>query len=259
MRQIISTITPEQYALIAARVEGALVVQGGPGTGKTAVGLHRAAWLLYADPALARAGVLIVGPNKTFIAYIAQVLPALGEQSVEQRPIDSLVSVRPLARAEEEERATLLGSGRWRCCSNGSCGGGSGRRPSRSRMTVARVALEIGPDEVGELLDEARASRRTYQAGRERFRDRLADRLATRGARGLARSRVTGGGRLRGAAVEGVAEARDGGLAAPDARAARRGAVQEPQAAHRGGGRPAHGGGDRPPARVDPARQERRR
>ena len=63
MRQIISTITPEQYELIARRDGGALVVQGGPGTGKTAVGLHRAAWLLYADPALARAGVLVVGPE----------------------------------------------------------------------------------------------------------------------------------------------------------------------------------------------------
>src|SRR5918992_160319 len=112
MRQIISTITPEQYALITERVDGALVVQGGPGTGKTAVGLHRAAWLLYADPALARAGVLVVGPNRTFIAYISQVLPALGEQSVEQRPIDALVSRRPWATGESEERATLLGSGR---------------------------------------------------------------------------------------------------------------------------------------------------
>ena len=75
MRQIISTITPEQYELIAETVEGPLVIQGGPGTGKTAVGLHRAAWLLYADPALQRSGVLVVGPNEVFIAYISQVLP----------------------------------------------------------------------------------------------------------------------------------------------------------------------------------------
>ncbi len=180
MRQIISTITPEQYELIAARVEGALVVQGGPGTGKTAVGLHRAAWLIYADPALARAGVLIVGPNKTFIAYIAQVLPSLGEQSIEQRPIDALVSVRPLARAEEEERATLLGSGRMAVLLERLLWERVGPPAEPVRMTVARVPLEIGPAEVGELIDDARASRRTYQAGRERFRDRLADRLATR-------------------------------------------------------------------------------
>src|SRR5829696_3950806 len=66
MRQIISTITPEQYALITGPPDGALVVQGGPGTGKTAVGLHRAAWLLYADAQLAREGVLVVGPNRVF-------------------------------------------------------------------------------------------------------------------------------------------------------------------------------------------------
>ena len=112
MRQIISTITPEQYDLIARRDGGALVVQGGPGTGKTAVGLHRAAWLLYADPALARAGVLVVGPSRTFIAYIAQVLPSLGEQSVEQRPIDALVSARPRRAPEPEHMTPLLGSGR---------------------------------------------------------------------------------------------------------------------------------------------------
>jgi hypothetical protein len=187
MRQIISTITPEQYALITERADGALVVQGGPGTGKTAVGLHRAAWLLYADPALARAGVLIVGPNKTFIAYISQVLPSLGEQSVEQRPIDSLVSVRPLARAEEEERATLLGSGRMAVLLEHLLWERVGPPAAPVTMTVARVDLEVTPDEVGEILDEARASRRTYQAGRERFRDRLADRLATRV---LERSRV---------------------------------------------------------------------
>ena len=112
MRQIISTITPEQYALITGPPDGALVVQGGPGTGKTAVGLHRAAWLLYADPQLAREGVLVVGPNRVFIAYISQVLPSLGEQSVDQRPIDALVSRRRWDGEDSDERATLLGSGR---------------------------------------------------------------------------------------------------------------------------------------------------
>ncbi|MBV9940944.1 MAG: AAA family ATPase [Solirubrobacterales bacterium] len=83
MRQIIATITPEQYDTIKEDPVPALVVQGGPGTGKTAVGLHRAAWLLYAHPTLRAAGVLVVGPNRTFIRYIGQVLPSLGEQSVE--------------------------------------------------------------------------------------------------------------------------------------------------------------------------------
>ena len=112
MRQIISTITPDQYSLISRDVEGALVIQGGPGTGKTAVGLHRAAWLLYTNPELGRAGVLVVGPNETFIRYIEQVLPALGEGGVEQRPIGSLVSKPHGEIDESRELATLKGSAR---------------------------------------------------------------------------------------------------------------------------------------------------
>ena len=112
MRQIISTITPDQYELICARGRGALVIQGGPGTGKTAVGLHRAAWLLYTNPELGRAGVLVVGPNETFIRYIEQVLPALGEGGVEQRPIGSLVTEPHGEIDETRELATLKGSAR---------------------------------------------------------------------------------------------------------------------------------------------------
>ena len=154
-------------------------MQGGPGTGKTAVGLHRAAWLLYADPALARAGVLVVGPNRTFIAYISQVLPSLGEQSVEQRSIDALVSRRPWATGESEERATLLGSGRMAVLMARLLWERVGPPDERVELVVGRQAVGTAPDEVAELIAEARAARRTYQGGRERFRDRLADRLAT--------------------------------------------------------------------------------
>lgn len=80
MRDIVETIQAEQDAVIRAPLEGALVVQGGPGTGKTAVALHRAAYLLYAHrDRLQRAGVLVIGPNPIFLRYIAQVLPSLGE------------------------------------------------------------------------------------------------------------------------------------------------------------------------------------
>ena len=107
------------------RREGALVIQGGPGTGKTAVGLHRAAWLLYADPELTRAGVLVVGPNETFIRYIEQVLPALGEGGVEQRPIGSLIAQAarrgrrdPRTRDAEGQRADR-GRAASGCCGTG--------------------------------------------------------------------------------------------------------------------------------------------
>jgi DNA helicase IV len=91
MLDIVATIQPEQDEVIRAPVEGILAVQGGPGSGKTAVGLHRAAFLLYADDAMARANILVVGPNRTFLRYIAQVLPSLGEDAVVQTTLADLV------------------------------------------------------------------------------------------------------------------------------------------------------------------------
>ncbi len=83
MADIVETIQAEQDVIIRAPMQGALVVQGGPGTGKTAVALHRAAYLLYTyRRQLEKRGVLVVGPNATFLRYIGQVLPSLGETSV---------------------------------------------------------------------------------------------------------------------------------------------------------------------------------
>src|SRR6476659_1193616 len=92
MRDIVATIQADQYRLITHDPNGTLVIQGGPGTGKTAVGLHRASWLLYtAREDLQHRGVLVVGPNRTFMEYVSHVLPALGEDSVEQRAVSELV------------------------------------------------------------------------------------------------------------------------------------------------------------------------
>src|SRR5436190_21591739 len=90
MRDIVATIQSDQYRLITAEPDGALVVQGGPGTGKTAVGLHRASWLLYTHREQLRR-VLVVGPNPTFMDYVSHVLPTLGEEAVEQRAVTELV------------------------------------------------------------------------------------------------------------------------------------------------------------------------
>jgi DNA helicase IV len=90
MRDIVATIQSDQYRLITAEPDGALVVQGGPGTGKTAVGLHRASWLLYTHREQLRR-VLVVGPNPTFMEYVSHVLPALGEEAVEQRAVSELL------------------------------------------------------------------------------------------------------------------------------------------------------------------------
>src|SRR6266508_2820232 len=97
MRDIVATIQADQYGLITREPKGLFVIQGGPGTGKTAVGLHRAAWLLYNHrDLLERRRVLIVGPNPAFMGYISKVLPRLGESAVVQLPITGFpTGVRP--------------------------------------------------------------------------------------------------------------------------------------------------------------------
>jgi DNA helicase IV len=95
MREIVATIQAEQDIIIRAPIESCVIVQGGPGTGKTAVGLHRVAFLLFEQRAkLAREGVLVVGPNRVFLDYIGNVLPSLGEQSVDQRTLADILQPR---------------------------------------------------------------------------------------------------------------------------------------------------------------------
>jgi len=104
MRDIVATIQPEQDVLVRADVTTTVCVQGAPGTGKTAVGLHRAAWLLYAHrDRLTRQGVLVVGPNHAFLSHIAAVLPALGEVAVEQSTVEDLVT-----RAADGRKAVVV-------------------------------------------------------------------------------------------------------------------------------------------------------
>ena len=112
MRDIVATIQGEQDTIIRAPLETCLVVQGGPGTGKTAVGLHRAAFLLYEHRArLARGGVLVVGPNPVFLRYISQVLPSLGETSATQTTVDGLLGAA-VPRRRRRLRRGRRGEGR---------------------------------------------------------------------------------------------------------------------------------------------------
>jgi DNA helicase IV len=106
MRDIVATIQSDQYRLITAEPDGALVVQGGPGTGKTAVGLHRASWLLFTHREQLRR-VLVVGPNPTFMDYVSHVLPALGEESVEQRAVSELLDGIVVGREDAVDVAQL--------------------------------------------------------------------------------------------------------------------------------------------------------
>ncbi|MFB9838446.1 HelD family protein, partial [Actinoallomurus acaciae] len=109
MRDIVETLQAEQDEIIRSGPRGMLVVQGGPGTGKTAVALHRAAYLLYTHRRLAERGVLVVGPNATFLRYIGQVLPGLGETNVLLSTVGGLFPGVMADRAEPPATAEVKG------------------------------------------------------------------------------------------------------------------------------------------------------
>jgi DNA helicase IV len=112
MRDVLGTIQADQDAIIRAGSAGTLVVDGGPGTGKTVVALHRTAYLLYADPRLGhrRGGVLFVGPHQPYLAYVADVLPSLGEEGVQTCTLRDLVAEGAAAGAETDPEAARLKS-----------------------------------------------------------------------------------------------------------------------------------------------------
>ncbi|MYX45057.1 AAA family ATPase [Streptomyces sp. SID89] len=113
MRDIVATIQPEQDEIVRSGLSGTVCVQGGPGTGKTAVGLHRVAYLLYAHrERLARTGTLVIGPNKSFLHYIEQVLPALGELTVQQATVDDLVARVEVRGTDDAAAAVVKGDAR---------------------------------------------------------------------------------------------------------------------------------------------------
>jgi DNA helicase IV len=113
MRDIVATIQPEQDEIVRSGLGGTVCVQGGPGTGKTAVGLHRVAYLLYAHrERLARTGTLVIGPNRSFLHYIEQVLPALGELAVRQATVDDLVAHVEIRGTDDAAAAVVKGDAR---------------------------------------------------------------------------------------------------------------------------------------------------
>jgi hypothetical protein len=112
MRDVLGTIQADQDAIIRAGSRGALVVDGGPGTGKTVVALHRTAYLLYSDPRLGhrRGGVLFIGPHQPYLAYVADVLPSLGEEGVQTCTLRDLVAEGDAATVETDPEVAALKS-----------------------------------------------------------------------------------------------------------------------------------------------------
>ncbi len=202
MSDIVATIQSEQDAIIRSKPSGVLVVQGGPGTGKTAVALHRAAYLLYTHrDRLARRGVLVVGPNPTFLRYIGQVLPSLGETSVVLGTVGQLFPgldarrPEPVAVAEVKGRAEMAGVI---------------AAAVRDRQQVPRRPVEIDVDGQTARLDRdvvttartrARRSRKPHNEAKRIFTKEvvrlLADQMArTMGGPGLNGRRLLDAGDL---------------------------------------------------------------
>ncbi|WFE67250.1 AAA family ATPase [Micromonospora sp. WMMD714] len=162
MRDIIATIQREQDEVIRSPGTGVTIVSGGPGTGKTAVALHRAAYLLYADRSrYAGGGILVVGPSAVFVEYIASVLPSLGEETATLHSLGSLFPGLSATRTDGPEVAAVKGSLRMR----------------RVLERAARDAVPDGPRELRLLY------RGTLLRLERRELDRIRDRALHRGAR----------------------------------------------------------------------------
>ncbi|WP_146841875.1 HelD family protein [Cellulomonas composti] len=179
MGDIVATIQAEQDAIIRSGLEGALVVQGGPGTGKTAVALHRAAYLLYAHRRLLeRSGVLLVGPSSTFLRYIDQVLPSLGETGVVTTTVADLVPGVVADGTEPDAVAEIKGRGVMAAVIG---------RAVRDRQRIPAEPVElrvdgrrivIRPDDVAQAIARARRLHRPHNQARVTFVRDMLSRLA---------------------------------------------------------------------------------
>ncbi|WP_329244868.1 AAA family ATPase [Streptomyces canus] len=175
MRDIAATIQPEQDDLVRGDLAVSVCVQGAPGTGKTAVGLHRAAYLLYTHPQrMRRGGLLVLGPNRTFLSYIAQVLPALGETGVRQSTLHDEIARHPVTATDAHPTAVLKHDPRVAEVL---------RRALYARVSTAQVdSLEIkdgsyrwrvGAGELARIVADVRQEEPPYAIGRERVRSRV--------------------------------------------------------------------------------------
>lgn len=181
MGDIVATIQGEQDRVIRASDRGILVVQGGPGTGKTAVALHRAAYLLYTQrEKLERSGVLIIGPSRTFLRYIEQVLPSLGESGVVQMTIGDIVPGLSAQDDDPVDIAAIKGRAAFSRILREAVRL-IPRLPDRDQVLQVwnrRVTLRV--KDVQEALSRARRSGRPHNVARESFAMGLMELLAGR-------------------------------------------------------------------------------
>ncbi len=181
MRDIVATIQPDQDDIVRAGAGQSLCVQGAPGTGKTAVGLHRVAYLLYAYPGrMLRGGVLVIGPNRAFLSYIRRVLPALGEADVAQQTIPDLVGTVPVRATDSGHAARVKGDARMAEVLRRALWAGL-REPAEALvLTRGSWRWRVPGYEIAELMEELRERGVRYGAGRAMLGHRIAHVILTR-------------------------------------------------------------------------------
>jgi DNA helicase IV len=183
MRDIVATIQPDQDAIVRAPLAESLCVQGAPGTGKTAVGLHRAAYLLYTHAGqLSRSGVLVVGPNRAFLRYIEQVLPTLGEVDVEQTTVADLTARVPVRAVDPPQLAVLKGDGRMAEVLRRALWGAISKPADSLQVPLAGRRYRVPVERLKRYVDDLRRGGGAvdrlsvhYAAGRDRLAMRLAE------------------------------------------------------------------------------------
>jgi DNA helicase IV len=199
MSDIVETIQAEQDWIIRSPHKGVLVVQGGPGTGKTAVALHRAAYLLYTyREQLARRVVLVVGPNPTFLRYVSQVLPSLGETSVLLSTVADLFPGVTARRGEPASVARIKGRAEMAAMLSAAIRDRQGPRRGGLEVPWERDVLRLDRRTCNRLRDRARRSRQPHNQARSLAHRLLLDELARRVADEIG-ANVLGGPNLLGA------------------------------------------------------------
>ena len=174
MRDIVATIQPEQDVLVRAELDESICVQGAPGTGKTAVGLHRAAYLLYAHrERLRRSKVLILGPNKAFLSYIGAVLPALGEIDVEQSTVDALIARVEVRGRDTPASASLKHDPRLALVLARHLRGYVRKPVDSLTVTDGSWKWRISVDALRRIVDDVRREEPPHALGRERVLARV--------------------------------------------------------------------------------------
>src|SRR6516165_4489245 len=181
MRDIVATIQPDQDDIVRAEAAQTVCVQGAPGTGKTAVGLHRVAYLLYAyREQVRRRGVVMVGPNRAFLSYIRNVLPALGELDVTQTTVGELVASVPVRGSDDEAAGIVKGDARMAEVLRRALW--ASVRPPSAAVVLPRGSRRwrVAAWEIEELVHELRHRGVRYGAARELLEHRIAHVILTR-------------------------------------------------------------------------------